>query len=103
LNPNTTTHPGTLLGIRIAGGLAEMVSAWMQGLIGAAGCRYTPKPVLSNWSLVGVIPAQARIRQDRHHSTLHRACPDQRGLGRNLDFSNCALLNPPAQCDGLPA
>ena len=34
-----TTHPGTLLGIGIAGGIAEMVSAWIQGIIGAAGCR----------------------------------------------------------------
>ena len=33
------THPGTLLGIGIAGGLAEMVSAWVQGIMGAAGCR----------------------------------------------------------------
>ena len=33
------THPGTLLGIGIAGGLAEFASAWIQGLIGAAGCR----------------------------------------------------------------
>ena len=28
-----------LLGIGIAGGLAELFSAWLQGLIGAAGCR----------------------------------------------------------------
>jgi V/A-type H+-transporting ATPase subunit K len=34
-----TTNPGTLLGIGIAGAVAEMVSAWVQGLIGAAGCR----------------------------------------------------------------
>jgi V/A-type H+-transporting ATPase subunit K len=33
------THPGTLLGIGIAGGVAELASAWIQGLIGAAGCR----------------------------------------------------------------
>ena len=32
-------HSGALLSIGIAGGLAEMFSAWMQGLIGAAGCR----------------------------------------------------------------
>jgi V/A-type H+-transporting ATPase subunit K len=38
-NPVTATHAGTLLGIGIAGGLAELFSAWMQGLIGAAGCR----------------------------------------------------------------
>jgi V/A-type H+-transporting ATPase subunit K len=30
---------GALLSIGIAGGLAEMFSAWVQGLIGAAGCR----------------------------------------------------------------
>ena len=30
---------GALLSIGIAGGLAEMVSAWVQGLIGAAGVR----------------------------------------------------------------
>ncbi|MBN2313471.1 MAG: hypothetical protein JXM79_06045 [Sedimentisphaerales bacterium] len=35
----TGTHPGTLLGIGIAGGIAELISAWVQGLIGAAGCR----------------------------------------------------------------
>ncbi|MBN2591340.1 MAG: hypothetical protein JXA96_15855 [Sedimentisphaerales bacterium] len=34
-----TNNPGTLLGIGIAGGLAELFSAWMQGIIGAAGCR----------------------------------------------------------------
>jgi len=34
-----STHPGTLLGIGIAGALAELSSAWVQGLIGAAGCR----------------------------------------------------------------
>ena len=33
------SHAGTLLGIGIAGGLAELFSAWVQGLIGAAGCR----------------------------------------------------------------
>jgi len=38
-NAVTSTHAGTLLGIGIAGGLAELFSAWMQGLIGAAGCR----------------------------------------------------------------
>ncbi|MFH1716705.1 MAG: V-type ATP synthase subunit K [Planctomycetota bacterium] len=38
-NAVTATHPGTLLGIGIAGGLAELSSAWIQGLIGAAGCR----------------------------------------------------------------
>lgn len=30
---------GLLLGIGIATGLGEMLSAWMQGRIGAAGCR----------------------------------------------------------------
>ncbi len=34
-----TNHPGTLLGIGFAGAMAEMFSAWIQGLIGAAGCR----------------------------------------------------------------
>lgn len=38
-NAVTTTHPGTLLGIGIACGLAEFSSAWIQGIIGAAGCR----------------------------------------------------------------
>lgn len=32
-------HAGTLLGIGIAGAVAEMFSAWLQGVIGAAGCR----------------------------------------------------------------
>jgi V/A-type H+-transporting ATPase subunit K len=30
---------GLLLGIGLAAGLAEMLSAWMQGLVGAAGIR----------------------------------------------------------------
>ena len=30
---------GVFLGIGIAAGLGEMFSAWMQGLVGAAGCR----------------------------------------------------------------
>jgi V/A-type H+-transporting ATPase subunit K len=30
---------GLLLGIGLATGLGEMLSAWMQGAIGAAGCR----------------------------------------------------------------
>jgi V/A-type H+-transporting ATPase subunit K len=34
-----TASGGTLLGIGIATGLGEMFSAWMQGAIGAAGCR----------------------------------------------------------------
>ena len=38
-NPVTAKHAGTLLGIGLAGGLAELFSAWMQGLIGAAACR----------------------------------------------------------------
>ena len=33
------TGAGLLLGIGIATGLGEMLSAWMQGAIGAAGCR----------------------------------------------------------------
>jgi len=32
-------HPGTLLGFGMACGIAELFSAWMQGLIGAAACR----------------------------------------------------------------
>jgi len=32
-------NAGLLLGIGIATGLGEMLSAWMQGAIGAAGCR----------------------------------------------------------------
>jgi len=32
-------NAGALLSIGIAGGLAELFSAWVQGLIGAAGCR----------------------------------------------------------------
>jgi V/A-type H+-transporting ATPase subunit K len=35
----TAKHAGTLLGIGLAGGLAEFFSAWMQGLIGASACR----------------------------------------------------------------
>ncbi len=33
------TSAGMLLSIGLAGGLAELFSAWMQGVIGAAGCR----------------------------------------------------------------
>lgn len=32
-------NAGAYFGIGLAAGLAEMFSAWMQGLIGAAGCR----------------------------------------------------------------
>ena len=32
-------NAGALLGISLATGMAELVSAWMQGLIGAAACR----------------------------------------------------------------
>jgi len=32
-------YGGLLLGIGIATGLGEMLSAWMQGVIGAGGCR----------------------------------------------------------------
>ena len=32
-------HAGTFFGIGLAGGLAELFSAWMQGMIGAAACR----------------------------------------------------------------
>ncbi|MDZ7697064.1 MAG: V-type ATP synthase subunit K [Deltaproteobacteria bacterium] len=38
-SPATAQHGGTLLGIGLAGGLAELFSAWMQGLIGAGACR----------------------------------------------------------------
>lgn len=39
-NPATAAaNAGLLLGIGIATGLGEMLSAWMQGLIGAAGVR----------------------------------------------------------------
>ena len=38
-NPVVAAHAGTLLGIGLAGGLAEFFSAWMQGLIGAGACR----------------------------------------------------------------
>jgi len=33
------TSAGLLLGIGVATGLGELLSAWMQGAIGAAGCR----------------------------------------------------------------
>lgn len=38
-NPLTANQAGTLLGIGIAGGMAEFFSAWVQGLIGAGACR----------------------------------------------------------------
>ena len=39
-NPQlAAANAGALLSIGIAGGLAELSSAWAQGLIGAAGCR----------------------------------------------------------------
>lgn len=38
-NPITAKHAGTLLGVGLAGGVAEFVSAWIQGLIGAGACR----------------------------------------------------------------
>ncbi|MDY6913330.1 MAG: V-type ATP synthase subunit K [Planctomycetota bacterium] len=39
-DPDTlAANAGALLSIGIAGGLAELFSAWMQGVIGAAGCR----------------------------------------------------------------
>jgi V/A-type H+-transporting ATPase subunit K len=38
-NPIAAQHAGTLLGIGLAGGLAEFFSAWIQGLIGAGACR----------------------------------------------------------------
>jgi V/A-type H+/Na+-transporting ATPase subunit K len=36
---SAATNGGTLFGIGLATGLGEMLSAWMQGAIGAAGCR----------------------------------------------------------------
>ena len=38
-NPVTAQHAGTLFGIGLAGGVAELFSAWMQGLIGAGAIR----------------------------------------------------------------
>jgi V/A-type H+-transporting ATPase subunit K len=38
-DPVTAKHAGTLLGIGLAGGVAEFFSAWMQGLVGAGACR----------------------------------------------------------------
>ncbi len=38
-SPAVAQHGGTLLGIGLAGGVAELFSAWMQGLIGAGACR----------------------------------------------------------------
>jgi len=35
----TAKYAGILLGVGLGGGLAELFSAWMQGLIGAAACR----------------------------------------------------------------
>ena len=35
----TIAKPGLVFGVGLAGGLAEMFSAWMQGVIGAAGVR----------------------------------------------------------------
>jgi V/A-type H+-transporting ATPase subunit K len=35
----TMSDAGLLLGIGLATGMGEMLSAWMQGLIGAAGIR----------------------------------------------------------------
>lgn len=32
-------HSGIYLGFALAGGIAELISAWMQGMIGAAACR----------------------------------------------------------------
>jgi len=36
---NLAAHAGAYFGIGLAGGLTELFSAWMQGAIGAAGCR----------------------------------------------------------------
>lgn len=35
----TVAHAGLLLGVGLATGMGEMLSAWMQGLVGAAGIR----------------------------------------------------------------
>lgn len=35
----TGSHAGTLLGLGLACGLAELASAWGQGLVGGAACR----------------------------------------------------------------
>jgi len=35
----TLAQGGLFLGIGLAAGLGEMLSAWMQGLVGASGCR----------------------------------------------------------------
>jgi V/A-type H+-transporting ATPase subunit K len=35
----TVSEAGLLLGVGLATGMGEMLSAWMQGLIGAAGIR----------------------------------------------------------------
>jgi V/A-type H+-transporting ATPase subunit K len=37
--PGVGANGGALLSIGIGGGLAQLFSAWMQGKIGAAGCR----------------------------------------------------------------
>ncbi|MFC1923757.1 V-type ATP synthase subunit K [Chloroflexota bacterium] len=39
LTETLKTHGGTLFGIGVAAGLAELFSAWMQGKIGAAGAN----------------------------------------------------------------
>jgi len=36
---SATANAGLIFGIGLAAGLGEMLSAWMQGAIGAAGCR----------------------------------------------------------------
>lgn len=39
-NPDIlTTHGGTLFGLGLACGIAELFSAWLQGLVGASACR----------------------------------------------------------------
>jgi V/A-type H+/Na+-transporting ATPase subunit K len=38
-DPGMAAHAGALLSIGLAGGLAQLFSAWMQGRIGAAACR----------------------------------------------------------------
>lgn len=34
-----TTHGATIFGLGLACGIAQLFSAWLQGLVGAAGCR----------------------------------------------------------------
>ena len=42
----------TLLGIGLATGIGEMISAWVQGIIGAGGCRMISEAVGKGFALV---------------------------------------------------